>query len=85
VTAVDANGQQTVDYKYPRDDINAPDLYIPIMSFITFILLMGLALGVYHRFTPETLSATGSSALAILIFEVCVCVCVCVCVYLVAR
>uniref|UniRef100_A0A287D3N1 Protein YIF1 n=1 Tax=Ictidomys tridecemlineatus TaxID=43179 RepID=A0A287D3N1_ICTTR len=29
----------------PRFDVNAPDLYIPAMAFITYILVAGLALG----------------------------------------
>jgi hypothetical protein len=30
----------------PRDDVNAPDLYIPFMSFITYVLLVGLLAGI---------------------------------------
>jgi Predicted membrane protein len=26
----------------PRDDINAPDLYIPSMSFVTWVMLVSL-------------------------------------------
>uniref|UniRef100_A0A8C6HXM8 Protein YIF1 n=1 Tax=Mus spicilegus TaxID=10103 RepID=A0A8C6HXM8_MUSSI len=33
----------------PRFDINAPDLYIPAMAFITYILVAGLALGTQDR------------------------------------
>ncbi|XP_037761206.1 protein YIF1A isoform X2 [Chelonia mydas] len=33
----------------PRQDINAPDLYIPTMAFITYILLAGIALGLQQR------------------------------------
>jgi hypothetical protein len=29
----------------PRNDLQAPDLYIPIMSFVTFIILVGVAQG----------------------------------------
>ncbi len=32
-------------YKPARDDINAPDLYIPVMAFVTYILLMGYSMG----------------------------------------
>lgn len=32
-------------YAPPRDDMNAPDLYIPLMSFITFVLVTGLLKG----------------------------------------
>jgi len=39
----------------PRFDINAADLYIPVMAFVTFILMNGLALGMNNSFTPEEL------------------------------
>ena len=29
----------------PRTDVMAPDLYIPLMSFVTFIILVGVSLG----------------------------------------
>jgi hypothetical protein len=31
-------------YKPPSDDINAPDLYIPTMAFVTYCLAMGYGL-----------------------------------------
>lgn len=34
----------------PRFDVNAPDLYIPTMGFITYILVAGLALGTQSRY-----------------------------------
>ncbi|XP_061683860.1 protein YIF1B isoform X3 [Syngnathoides biaculeatus] len=33
----------------PRFDLNAPDLYIPAMGFITYVLVAGLALGTQNR------------------------------------
>lgn len=33
----------------PRYDINAPDLYIPTMAYITFVVLAGLVMGKYSR------------------------------------
>ncbi|XP_015787835.1 protein YIF1A [Tetranychus urticae] len=54
----------------PRDDLNAPDLYIPWMAFVTYILVAGYLLGVNDRFSPEQLGIQASSALAWLIFEV---------------
>ena len=32
-------------YKPPRHDINAPDLYLPLMAVATYIMLCGLTLG----------------------------------------
>nr|XP_046244806.1 protein YIF1B isoform X2 [Scatophagus argus] len=54
----------------PRFDVNAPDLYIPAMGFITYILVAGLALGTQNRFSPELLGVQASSALVWLIMEV---------------
>jgi YIF1 len=34
-----------VVYLPPRDDINAPDLYIPLMAFITYVLIVGFSMG----------------------------------------
>ncbi|XP_026989955.1 protein YIF1B isoform X1 [Tachysurus fulvidraco] len=54
----------------PRLDVNAPDLYIPAMGFITYVLVAGLALGTQNRFSPEILGMQASSALVWLIMEV---------------
>ncbi|XP_022130393.1 protein YIF1B isoform X1 [Pieris rapae] len=53
----------------PRYDINAPDLYIPSMGYVTYVLLAGFMLGLQHRFSPEQISIQASSALAYIIFE----------------
>lgn len=53
----------------PRYDINAPDLYIPTMGYITYVVLAGLILGMQDRFSPEQLGIQASSALAYVIFE----------------
>ena len=33
----------------PRYEVNAPDLYIPSMAFVTYLLLAGVALGQQQR------------------------------------
>uniref|UniRef100_UPI00358EEBF1 protein YIF1B-B-like isoform X1 n=1 Tax=Myxine glutinosa TaxID=7769 RepID=UPI00358EEBF1 len=53
----------------PRADVNAPDLYIPCMAFITYILLSGVALGMQNRFSPEVLGIQATSALIWLFIE----------------
>lgn len=53
----------------PRYDINAPDLYIPTMAYITYVVLAGIVLGFQNRFSPEQLGIQASSALAYSIFE----------------
>nr|XP_046151415.1 protein YIF1A-like isoform X7 [Oncorhynchus gorbuscha] len=54
----------------PRHDVNAPDLYIPSMAFITYILLAGMALGIQKRFSPEVLGLCASTALVWVVIEV---------------
>ncbi|XP_046498743.1 protein YIF1A isoform X2 [Equus asinus] len=40
----------------PRRDLNAPDLYIPTMAFITYVLLAGIALGIQKRMILSVLT-----------------------------
>lgn len=40
----------------PRFDVNAPDLYIPTMGFITYVLVAGLALGTQNRYIAHAFS-----------------------------
>lgn len=53
----------------PRNDINAPDLYIPVMAFVTYIVIAGIVLGMQNRFSPEQLGVYASSALMWLVCE----------------
>ncbi|ALC46896.1 CG5484 [Drosophila busckii] len=53
----------------PRYDINAPDLYLPTMGYITYVIVAGLLLGMQKRFSPEQLGIQASSAMAYSIFE----------------
>lgn len=40
----------------PRQDFNAPDLYIPLMAFMTYVLLYGLGKGLMSTgFTPDVI------------------------------
>jgi len=54
----------------PRFELNAADLYIPSMAFVTYILVVGYMLGMQERFSPEVLATTASSALTSLILEI---------------
>ncbi|KAJ1931602.1 Transport protein yif1, partial [Linderina pennispora] len=65
----DAAGQ-VVGFKSPRDDTNSPDLYIPVMSLVTYVITIGLIIGRTGAFSPEVLGYTASSALGIIVFEV---------------
>ncbi|KAI8822564.1 YIF1-domain-containing protein [Fimicolochytrium jonesii] len=69
---------QMEGYKPPREDLNAPDLYIPVMTFVTYIILVGIKLGLAdaaapakdRSFTPDVLGITGTTALVIVSTEV---------------
>ena len=54
----------------PAFDVNAPDLYIPAMAFITFVLASGLLKGTRAQFHPEVLVSVASSALLAQALEV---------------
>lgn len=54
----------------PRYDLNAPDLYIPVMAFVTYVLVTGYMYGTQSRFTPEQLGMQASSALVWLVIEI---------------
>jgi hypothetical protein len=53
----------------PRYEINSPDLYIPTMAFVTYVLVCGLIFGTQNRFTPELLGMSASSGLVWLVLE----------------
>lgn len=53
-----------------HSSIAKPDLYIPLMSFITYVLGAGYLLGIKNQFTPEKLGMISSSALFCLGLEV---------------
>lgn len=48
----------------PRRDVNAPDLYIPVMALWTYCILIGVALFVSKTFKPEIVYNTVSGAMA---------------------
>eukprot|EP01132_Coremiostelium_polycephalum_P010652 gene10652-13049_t len=56
-------------YLPPRDDINAPDLYIPMMSFITQFLLYGFLLGMNKQFSPDKLGGSITKGIIYWILE----------------
>ncbi|EXB61170.1 hypothetical protein L484_007436 [Morus notabilis] len=45
-----------LSYEPPTNDINAPDLYIPVMAFATYIVLAGIASGLSGKFCPEAVN-----------------------------
>jgi hypothetical protein len=57
-------------HEEPKDNVVQPDLYIPLMSFMTYVLAAGYMLGLKDKFSPEQLGILSSSALACLTIEV---------------
>jgi hypothetical protein len=57
-------------YAPPREDINSPDMYIPLMAFVTYILLSTLLAGLRNAFRPELFGMTATAAFGVLIFEI---------------
>ncbi|CAG0921366.1 unnamed protein product [Notodromas monacha] len=70
-----AHDNWTIQYRdaepvQPRHDVNVPDLYIPLMAFVTYICVAGYVLGAKEKFEPEQLGIYASSALIWLVAEV---------------
>lgn len=57
-------------YLPPRDDVNAPDLYIPVMAFVSYVLLVGFVFGTRGTFTAEVLAKYFSKGFGVLTLEV---------------
>ena len=66
-----ANGaeDEEEDLFTPRNDLQAPDLYIPLMSFVTFILITGFSLGQKSEFNADKLTYVFSKTLFLWILE----------------
>lgn len=65
-----ATGGTPTNYRVPRDDINAPDLYIPLMALVTYILLISYSKGISGTFSPELIGMTASTTVVMLMLEV---------------
>lgn len=68
VTTAEATGDPSTNaqsqFAPPIYDINAPDLYIPLMSFITYILLWASFQGLKGDFHPQLFGYLASQTLA---------------------
>ncbi|KAG6875143.1 hypothetical protein C0992_004999 [Termitomyces sp. T32_za158] len=60
---------QTAEWASPRDDINSPDLYIPAMALVTYILLCALYAGISKQFHTKILGEALSRGIAVLILD----------------
>jgi hypothetical protein len=50
--------------------VNEPDLYLPLLAFLTYILTIGLSLGFDDKFEPDALGSVGMTGFLVLCFEV---------------
>jgi len=69
VRASAGEGSQSTEYQPPREDINSPDLYIPSMALVTYVLLSAVQSGLNGNFTPEILGTSCYKALAVVLLE----------------
>jgi hypothetical protein len=58
-------------YKLPREDNNAPDGYIVLMAFITFVIVVSISVGLHDKdsFSPDLMGAKISSVLGMMFLE----------------
>lgn len=68
-TRREVGADQVDSFCPPREDVNAPDLYIPVTALATYILVIGFKAG-KSGFKPELLGKTASTALGVVLFEV---------------
>ncbi|KAF5339986.1 hypothetical protein D9611_012410 [Ephemerocybe angulata] len=64
-------GRAVHEWQPPRDDVNSPDLYIPVMAIVTYILLTGLHAGIHvpSGIRPQILGETTSCATLVVLFD----------------
>ncbi|KAF1963200.1 YIF1-domain-containing protein [Byssothecium circinans] len=65
-----SNNAQDVQYLPPREDVNSPDMYIPMMALVTYILLSTLLAGLRGAFHPELLGYTATLAIFVMGLEI---------------
>jgi hypothetical protein len=58
-----------MEFLPPREDINSPDLYIPVMAAVSYVLLVGFVLGLRKSFHPEQLGITATAAFIFIVCE----------------
>lgn len=56
-------------FAFPCDDPNAPDLYLPLMSIVTYILTIAIISGIKGEFHPQVFGFKSSSTLAYLLLD----------------
>jgi len=56
-----SDGDVAKKYARPMEDENAPDLYIPLMALVTFVLVTGFLKGTAGKFSPDVLQRVMTS------------------------
>lgn len=64
---INEDGSET--YFPPRQDVNAPDLYIPLMAIFTYIVTVGFMAGTKGQFSPKIISSSLSACSVAVILE----------------
>ena len=59
-----------MNYALPNSDDNAPDLYLPLMSLITYCLLCSLLYGTAGEFNPEVIADVTTKCFITQVLEV---------------
>jgi len=67
---IPVHGPEVVNYALPHSDENAPDLYLPIMSLVTYCLLSAFLYGTAGQFNPEVIADVISKCFITQIIEV---------------
>lgn len=67
--SVGPNGQEGW-FLPPRDDLNSPDMYIPLMALVTYILLSTILSSLNSGFEPELLGYNSTFAFFIVTIEI---------------
>jgi len=67
--SIGPNGQEGW-FLPPREDLNSPDMYIPVMALVTYILLSTLIAGLKGAFQPELLGSAATWAFTVVLLEI---------------
>ncbi|RLN52810.1 hypothetical protein BBJ29_000751 [Phytophthora kernoviae] len=66
----DQDESKPIQYAPPTRDSNAPDLYIPLMGFLTYILIVGYSKGTSNQFSPDVITKDASYCLVMQLIEI---------------
>lgn len=61
--------QGVTEWQPPREDVNSPDLYIPLMALVTYMLIAAFHSGIQDRFHPKVLGELSSGAFLVVFVD----------------